>query len=287
MRAEEKVLDEILQFAGEDSNIEIAVLNGSRVNPNAPEDFMQDYDVRLYVSDLTASYRYKADRSWIGRFGDLVMLQQNNSRDGSFIFLLQYKDSLRIDLSFQDKKETEKELSGDSLSKILLDKHDYVRDLPLPDESSYHTQCPSVTEWNETLNELWWLQCYIAKELWRKEMPLVKYLYDVHFMDCLRQLVIWHISAENDWKLNVGKAGKWLGRFLPAKLYEEYISFYCGADYNEQWDKLLRTGSFIRRLGVKLSEKLGYEYPMQDDVNVSEYIRQIHSLKENDRSLEG
>ncbi len=286
MRNEEKVLEKILQLVKEDHNIEIAVLNGSRVNPNAPKDFMQDYDVRVYVKDLSDAYRYKADRSWTLRFGDIIMYQQNNFEDGSFIFLLQYKDTVRIDLSFQDKKEIGKELAEDSLSLVLLDKHNLVRDLPVPGERAYYTQCPTETEWNKTLNELWWLQGYIAKELWRKEMPLVKQLYDVYFMNSLRKLLSWHAAIEKDWKLNVGKAGKWFRRFLPEELYEEFISLYSRADYKEQWEKLLKAGSFIRKLGQDLSGKLGYVYPLQDDLNVSEYIRRIHNLPDNAQSLQ-
>ncbi len=287
MRNEKQVLAEILQFVKEDCNMETAVLNGSRVNPNAPGDFMQDYDVRVYVKDLSAAYQYKTDRSWIRRFGDLVMLQQNNFEEGSFIFLLQYKDSVRIDLSFQDIRELEKELSEDSLSWVILYKNDNVKVLSEPNDSTYFVKHPGETKWNETLNELWWLQGYIAKELWRHEIPFAKKLYDVYFMDCLRQLLIWYVSIDKDWKINVGKCGKWLGRFLPENLYEEYISFYSGADYEEQWDKLLRVGSFIRKTGQNLAMKLGYQYPLSDDMNVSEYIRKIHLLPKNAESLEG
>ncbi len=286
MRSEQEIFSEILQFAKEDKNIDIAVLNGSRVNPNAPRDFMQDYDVRVYVKDLDAAYIYKAKRSWISRFGDLVMLQQNNFEDGSFIFLLQYKDSIRIDLSFQAKEMLEIELKEDSLSKIILDKNNEVKVLPEPSDITYFTKCPSETEWNETLNELWWLQGYIGKELWRNEIPFVKQLYDVYFMECLRKLLSWSVCFDKDWKLNVGKSGKWLKRYLAKDIYEEFISLYSSADYEEQWDKLLRSGSLIREIGQELADKMGYVYPLQDDQNVSDYIRRIKSLPCNAQSFD-
>ncbi|QHQ63554.1 aminoglycoside adenylyltransferase [Anaerocolumna sedimenticola] len=286
MRSEQEIFSEILQFAKEDNNIDIAVLNGSRVNPNAPRDFMQDYDVRVYVKDLDAAYIYKAKRSWISRFGDLVMLQQNNFEDGSFIFLLQYKDSIRIDLSFQAKEMLEIELKEDSLSKIILDKNNEVKVLPEPSDTTYFTKCPTETEWNETLNELWWLQGYIGKELWRNEIPFVKQLYDVYFMEGLRKLLSWSVCLDKDWKLNVGKSGKWLKKYLTKDIYEEFISLYSSADYEEQWDKLLRSGSLIREIGQELADKMGYVYPLQDDQNVSDYIRRIKSLPCNAQSFD-
>lgn len=52
MLSEEKVFDLLSNHISKDSNIRVAVLNGSRANPNAPKDFLQDYDVRVYVEDL-------------------------------------------------------------------------------------------------------------------------------------------------------------------------------------------------------------------------------------------
>lgn len=75
--------------------------------------------------------------------------------------------------------------------------------------------------------------------------------------------------------MNVGHAGKWLKRLLPEDTYVEFIHLYSSADSNEQWDKLLRIGSFIRKIAQPLGLKLGYEYPIVSDERVSEYIRDL------------
>lgn len=286
MRNEEQVLKQVLEFANSDDRIRAVILNGSRVNQNAPKDFMQDYDVVFFVNDIE-NMSFKRDRSWIGRFGELVMLQQNNFDDGSYIFLMQFDDSVRIDLYFYDINKVNAKAKEDSLSIVLLDKDNVINQLPEPNESTYFIAKPSMEKWDATLNELWWLQIYIAKELWREELPLVKKLYDVYFIDSLRELIEWSIGYKHNWKVNAGKYGKWFKYFLDKDLYGEYISFYTGADYAEIWDKLLKVGSFIRKIGVELADKLGYEYPMQYDINVSQYIRRVQRLPKDAQSIGG
>ena len=45
MRTEREMMDLILSTAKEDERIRAVCLEGSRVNPNAPRDIFQDYDV--------------------------------------------------------------------------------------------------------------------------------------------------------------------------------------------------------------------------------------------------
>ncbi|MDF2535740.1 MAG: hypothetical protein K0R18_1899 [Bacillales bacterium] len=262
-----------------DLNIQVAVLNGSRANPNAPKDFLQDYDVRVYVKDLTmAINQYRVDQRWINQFGELVIMQINDFNDGAFIIMSQFKSALRIDLSFQHLSKLQSEISKDSLNKILIDKGGNSQPNRTANETSYFVKKPTQQEWNRTLNELWWLQPYIAKELWRDEIPLVKKLYDNILMVELRNLLEWQVGEEYNWEVNVGHAGKWLKQLLPEVIYAEFIHFYSSADSNEQWDKLLRMGSFIRKIAQPLALKLGYEYPIVNDERVSEYIREINLL---------
>jgi len=66
MVIEREVFERVIGFINLDGNIKAAILNGSRANPNASRDFMQDYDIALYVADLAEAQKYKKDRS-LGR----------------------------------------------------------------------------------------------------------------------------------------------------------------------------------------------------------------------------
>ena len=66
MRTKEQMMDLILGIAKNDDRVRAVYMNGSRTNPNAPEDLFQDYDI-VYVVEETASFI--ADRTWPERFG--------------------------------------------------------------------------------------------------------------------------------------------------------------------------------------------------------------------------
>ncbi|WP_423237321.1 aminoglycoside 6-adenylyltransferase [Clostridium puniceum] len=50
---------------------------------------------------------------------------------------------------------------------------------------------------------------------------------------------------------------------------------YTTTDYEQMWEVLFKLGKFIRRIGTEVAKNLGYTYPMQENVNVTEYIRKI------------
>lgn len=276
MRKEEQVKKQILEFANSDDRIRAVMLNGSRVNPNAPKDIMQDYDVVFFITDIE-NESYKRNQEWIKKFGELVILQQNDFKNG-YIFLMQFKDGVRIDLSFVDANEINQTIREDTLTKILLDKDNLTEELPLSNDSIYQVKRPKQEEFDEVLNESWWIQTYIAKGIWRDELPLAKYMYDVILIDCIRKLLSWHIGLQHEWKINVGKCGKWFKRLLPEEQFNEFISLYPSIDYEEMWQSLFYAGKFIQKIGISLSKELGYTYPMQDDINVSEYLQKVKSL---------
>lgn len=276
MRREEQVIEEILDFAKSEERVRVVMMNGSRVNYNAPKDIMRDYDIVFFITDID-DMSYKTNRDWINRFGELVIMQQNDLGNG-YIFLMQFKDGVRIDLRFEDVKLLDEVIKEDSLSKILLDKDNIVNELPLPNDSTHYVKKPTKKEFDKVLNEAWWIQTYIAKGIWRDELPYVKYMFDVILIDCIRKLLAWHIGTRYNWSINVGKCGKWLKVFLPDDIYNDFVSLYPGVDYYEIWHSLFRTGGFIRKIGIELAEKLGYKYPIEDDINVTEFIKKIKNL---------
>ncbi|WMM23821.1 aminoglycoside 6-adenylyltransferase [Tissierella sp. MB52-C2] len=277
MRKENEVMKQILDFANSEDGVRAVMLNGSRVNSNAPKDIMQDYDIVFFITNIE-DLSYKINQSWINIFGELVIMQQNDFEDGSYIFLMQFKDGVRIDLSFKDVKKIKEIVREDTLSKILLNKDDIELKISAPNDNGYHVLKPSKKEFDELLNEAWWIQTYVAKGIWRDELPLAKYMFDVILMDCIKTLLSWYIGEENEWNINVGKYGKWLKKYLSDEIYNDFISIYPPIDYDKMWESLFIAGRFIRRIGNLLAESLEYSYPTKDDINVTEYIKKIKEL---------
>ncbi|MBU5427487.1 aminoglycoside 6-adenylyltransferase [Tissierella pigra] len=277
MRKENEVINQILDFANNEDRVRAVMMNGSRVNANAPKDIMQDYDIVFFITDIE-DLSYKINQKWIKAFGELVIMQQNDFDDGSYIFLMQFKNGVRIDLSFKDIKNIREIVKEDTLSKILLNKDDNELTIPIPNDTGYYVLKPSKKEFDKLLNESWWIQTYVAKGIWRDELPLAKYMFDVILMDCIRTLLSWHIGEKHEWNINVGKCGKWFEKYLSDEMYNDFVSIYPTIDYDEMWESLFRAGRFIRKLGNSLAESLEYHYPTKDDINVTEYIKKIKTL---------
>lgn len=271
------VITKILSFAGSEERVRAVMMNGSRVNPNAPVDILQDYDIVFFVNHIE-NRSYLTDRSWIEKFGEIVIIQQNDFEDGSYIIMMQFKDGVRIDLSFCDIKNVNTKIKEDSLSKILLDKDNLADTIESPNESVYYVNKPTEKEWVDLLNELWWIQTYVAKGLWRDELPYAKYMYDVIFIEAVKKLLTWKIGFEHNWKINVGYCGKWLKRTADEETYNRFISLYSSSNYEDIWEKLFSAGEFIRTIGKSLSKNLGYDYPEADDKNVTEFLKKIMNL---------
>ncbi len=175
MRSDLQVLNQIMDFAQNDANIRAVIMNGSRVNPNVEHDIFCDYDIVCFVHDLE---KYVGDQSWMPAFGELVIMQFNRHDDypeDQFIFLMQFTDGVRIDLSFASIKMIEPSLK-DSLTVVLMDKDGMIPSLPDPTDASYITQKPSQTEYDLVVNEFWWVSTYVAKGLWRQQ-PIYSQIY--------------------------------------------------------------------------------------------------------------
>jgi len=277
MRSETQVLEQILAFARSHDSIRAVVMNGSRVNPNAPKDMFQDYDVVCYTA---SPRRFLEDQSWISSFGELIILQQNdfteNGLDGH-IFLMLFSDGVRIDLAF-DHLEMLACLGEDSLTRVLLDKDGRIPPLPPESDRSYHIARPSRKTFDETLNEIFWCSNNIAKGLWRGELAYTKYMLDVIVRPCVVRLLEWYAAMQHGWAIGTGAYGKWLQNFLPPDLWAAFVGTYAGAEDEDNWRALFETCALTRRAGQPLAACLGYTYPLEDDRRMVSYLEWVRSL---------
>lgn len=278
MRDESQVIQQILLFARNREDVRAVLMNGSRVNPNAPADPLQDYDVVFAAKDPWEFVRHP---EWIRQFGELVMLQRNtlSERGAEWpIFLMQFTGGVRIDLQFIHLADAPLKAVSDSLTRVLLDKDGILPPLPPPGEQSYYTAPPGEEEFQNTVNSFWWCSANVAKGLWRGELSYVKMMFDVVVREDLLRLLRWYAGLLGGWKVNPGTAGKWLPRLLPAEIWDSYTRTFAGTADNELWEALFEAGRLARRLGTGLSESLGMDYPLGDDERMNVFLRQIRDL---------
>ena len=278
MRSEQEMMDLILRTAREDERIRAVMMNGSRANPNAPKDFFQDYDIVYFVDDIRP---FKEDKTWIGRFGEMMILQlpddMTPDKRISYAYLTQLADGNRIDLSFYPIDRLS-EREGDSQTVILLDKDGIFKPFPPASDRDYLPKPPTEKAFADCCNEFWWVSPYVAKGLWRDELTYARYMMEEAVREQLMKMLTWYVGVKTGFSRSPGKEGKYLKRFLEPELWAMLERTYADASYEHTWDALLVMGELFRKAAVAVAAHFGYEYPYGDDRRVSAHLRHVRNL---------
>jgi len=281
MRNKQEMLDLIISTAKNDDRIRAVIMNGSRVNPNAPRDVFQDYDIVYFVTDIAS---FTDDHSWIDCFGERMILQMPEEMDTPhlkdrtyFAYLIQFIDGNRIDLTLFSIDKLDK-YEDDSLTVLLLDKDGLFDPFPAPSDSGYLPQPPTAKQFADSCNEFWWVSLYVAKGLWRQQLTYAKYMMDNIVRGELIKMLTWYVGSKTEFSHNLGGYGKFLQTFLEPDLWVMLENTYADADYENNWDALLIMTELFRRTANEVAEHHGYNYPHKDDERVSNHILYVRDL---------
>jgi aminoglycoside 6-adenylyltransferase len=288
MRNEAEMLDLIVGTAREDERIRGVVLNGSRANPAAPRDPFQDFDVVYLVTDLAP---FKENHDWIGRFGELMILQMPDemgepppSRDRGFAYLMQFTDGNRIDLTLYPSDNLSR-IFGDSLSVVLLDKDGLIGPLPPPSAAAYLPKPPSAKVFSDCCNEFWWVAPYVAKGLWREELTYARAMLDQSMRDELMKMLEWSVGVRTRFLENAGYCGKYLRNHLEPELWDLLEQTYADARADHTWEALFAMCRLFRQTALEVAGHFGFEYPNGDEARVTAHLRHVRDLPRNAREI--
>ena len=281
MRSESQMLDLILSIARHDERIRAVILNGSRVNPNVPKDFFQDFDI-IYL--VTEKESFLADPTWIKVFGELMIMQLPDEMSDppgeggdQYAYLMQFADGNRIDLTLYPVSKLDV-LGEDSLTLTLLDKDGILPHYPPPNNSGYLPKPPTTKAFLDCTNEFWWLCPYAAKGLWRGELPYAKEMLDSYVREQLMKMLDWYVGVNTDFTKSPGKLGKYLEQFLEPELWQLLLKTYSDDDYDRTWDAMFSMGELFRRTAIPVAQHFGFTYLFGEDERVTAHLRHVRSL---------
>lgn len=285
MRTEQQMFDLILGVARQDERIRAVYMNGSRTNPHAPKDIFQDYDM-VYVVTETASFLQ--DREWIRIFGDLIMIQEPNKLDQgigrkanfdrSYVYLMLFRDGNRIDLSIETIESMMTGYVSNNLTIPLLDKDQCLPPIPPPTDIDYHVKKPTEPHFESCTNDFWWCLQNVAKGIWRDELPYAKQMFEETTRASLDEMIQWWIGTQHDFQVSAGKMGKYYKNYLPDAYWELYKGTFSGSDYTSFWDSIFIAGELFRELGKDVAAHCQFTYPIEDDTNMTEYLKHVRNL---------
>ena len=281
MRSEQEMIDLILNFVRKEEDVRAVLMNGSRVNPNVKRDIFQDFDIACLVREVDP---YKRNARVVNYFGDILILQTPEDmqdpppeNNGHYAYLMQFMDGNRIDLSFYSMDRLDDALN-DSLTVLLLDKDNIVKELPPPSDIDYLPKEPTEKLFQDCCNEFWWCSPYVAKGLWRQELTYAKYMLDVVIREQLMKMLTWYFGVKTGFKKAPGKFGKYIKDDVEADVWMTLEKTYSDANFDNIWDSLFMTGSLFRRMANEVASLYGFRYPQKDDERVTDYLHRIRNL---------
>jgi aminoglycoside 6-adenylyltransferase len=288
MRSEQEILELIVNTARDDGRIRAVIMNGSRANPDAPRDPFQDFDIVYIVTDVAP---FERNYDWIERFGELMIMQMPEdmldpppTNFGGFAYLMQFADGNRIDLGIYPLAKLD-ELEKDSLSLLLLDKDGIIEPFAPASDSDYFPKPPTAKAFADCCNEFWWVCPYVAKGLWREEIPYAKHMADQVVRDELTKMLKWHIGIKTQFSKDPGKLGKYFAKYLEPELWAMLLKTYSDAGYDNTWEALLTMCDLFRITALHVAGYFGFDYPHGDDERVSAHLRHVRLLPRNAKEI--
>lgn len=288
MRTEKEMLDLIVNTAREDERIRAVYMGGSRTNPNAVRDIFQDYDI-VYVVEETASFR--KDRNWIDRFGPRLYMQYpedtvffRSEPEKCYGWLIQFADGNRLDLHVDTKDFALQEITQDRLCRILLDKDGILPHMPEATDADHWVKKPSEQEFLDHCNEFWWCLNNVAKGLWRKEVPYVQQMLSF-VREELTEVLSYKIGLETDFSVSIGKAGKYMYRYLKEEDWQDFLGTFAGADIGGLWDAVIVMCRLMDRTAAFVAEKLEYRYNKEEAMNSFAFLLHVKDLGQDAQEI--
>lgn len=278
MRKESEVLENFKNWAEAQDNVRCAILTSSRVRPDATIDFLSDYDIELYVSDLEM---FQLNDDWLSHFGEIMVRwpykPRSTGKEAWITRLVLFDDGLRFDFQITDELTIEKN-QYDNGYKVLIDKDGVAKDLKPPTYSEIIINKPSKEDFETLVNEFWWDAYYVAKYLYRDELPFAKYMLDyVLRYSFLHQVIRWKIGLENNWSVATGALGKDFKKLLDQKTWKSYKKTFANGETDRNWQAFYRMTDLFRRIALSLSIALDYDYPKAVDEKVLKFCKNIES----------
>lgn len=288
MRTEKEMYGIILDYAYRNDDIRAVIMNGSRANPNRVADPFNDFDIVYLVKDVS---KYK-DKPFYRDFGELLVYERTDisklfdENYPEFVrYLMQFSDGNRIDLTIADIKDFKQYCFDDGYAVVLLDKDDFLPEIPEFNEEKYFVSKPDEQMFYECRTEFWWVCPYVSKGLWRGQT-----LYAMKHMDCIRlmllQMLEWYAGAKNDFRLSAGKCGDNLEKYIRPELWKNYLETYSSAQEDEIYNALIKACELFSYLSTETANMLSFSIDDKYDKKVPRFISYIKNLPKDAKSID-
>lgn len=273
-RSNDEMYALIFDRANRDEHIVAVLLNGSRANPLARVDEMQDFDIVYVVDELEPWLTY----DWTVDFGSVVMMQEPEGMQlfskefpGTYAWLMLFEDGNRIDLTLVAKSKIDV-YCKDPMTICLLDKTGVFQDMPEPTAKQFYTHIPTEAEFQDALNEFFWVSTYVAKGLWRHEYFYAAKHLNVEMRNMLLLMADWLAACRHEGYCYTGKCDRYLEVCLDEDSCHKLMDTYRLENEEMVISCMQQMIKLMREFALEVAQTLHFTYPEEMDRRVVRYL---------------
>lgn len=276
----ENMLNKIINWAKHENAIRAVILTGSRGAQSTIDEF-SDFDIALFVSDPK---RYAAEDSWIKEIGKpWVCVQEKISFESQQIptRLIIFENGVCVDISLWPSVLLETLVNKKQLPfacqrgySVLLDKDNIAVKLPAVNDVIVSNIKPSQEEFLTAIKIFFFEAFNCAKYLARSDLWHAK-LRDWTTKEYLLKMIEWNEAAKHNWNYDTYWHGKKMRSWMDKETWDKLHNAFGRFDAEDSWKALDATIDIFRRAAEQLANKLAYNYPVELDKNITEFVQSM------------
>ncbi|MGM9974227.1 MAG: aminoglycoside 6-adenylyltransferase [Clostridiaceae bacterium] len=258
-------------------DIRAAFVVGSRARSDHPADEWSDVDIIFFTSKQNY---YLLKNQWLNNIGDICTSFVSQTDGGDPECLTLFDGGWQVDFvihTLDDLRQIVKnKIIPDNFYrgvKVLIDK-DHVADDIMPKSSRAPQGNPlSEDKFLQAINMFWFIALYIAKQILRNELWVVK-ARDNNMKQLLLQMIEWHEKTINGIEYDTWHAGRFLCEWVSKETQVELQNAFGHFDRIDSWRALMATMTLYKRLANDISNIKNFSYPYDLEKSVYDWINQ-------------
>lgn len=264
-------------------NLRAILVVGSQARRDHPADEWSDLDLMVFATDFSP---YLTQTDWLDDLGSVWVCVPQQTGAGDPELLVLFEGGHKVDFVFYPLTELQRLVQTETLPdvyqrgyEVLVDKEGLAARLPACSFVASPFEPPSEAIFRATINAFWYGAVYVAKQIRRRQLWLVKHR-DWTMKTHLLQVMEWHARAVKGWGYDTWHDGKFAAEWTDPQTWAALDHAFGHFDAGDSWRALLVTMDLFRRLAGETAAHLGYPYPALLDERVTQFVNQ---LKREDR----
>lgn len=273
----ETIYRKCVDWAKQEDTVRTVILEGSRAREEQRVDRFSDYDINLYVTEVTPLFN---NTDWIHQIHPVWAIEKNAEADGITTCLTIFEGGYGIDFKLMPaallRTFVELQVLPDEYHRgyqVILDKDKLTEDLPKPALKPIPRKRPGQEEFVYTVTVFWFELFYLVKYLRRQDLWQVK-IRDTGIKKRLLEMLEWHAWASHDWRYDTWMEGKNMRSWVDPQKWEGLFELYARFDPEDSWRAVQKLMPYFRDLAKETANLLTFEYPDHIDQSISQFILQ-------------